>query len=1061
MPTMKRAKILSASAGSGKTFQLAYKYIRDVIERPELYHNILAVTFTNKATEEMKSRILREIHTLATGQKSPYTQMLIEELGVSEAMVRKQALNAQTLILHNYSRFTILTIDRFFQRIIRAFIRELGIDLNYNLEIDPTMLLTRSADTLIEKIAQNEELKHWLLEFAEERINDGTRWDMRGDLCSLGKEIFKERIRQRMKLKQSKAELRDIVNNLSARCKKAKDDLTACAEDALAIMAHYGVSHDMFKGASSSFVGYFKRYATGDMKEPTATMLKAIDDIDAWYTKSANANVREAAIELQPYLKRAYELYNIAIKQINTTKLIRENYRSFALLTDLHDEITDICDKENIMLLGQTKGILSTLIDNSNTPFIYEKVGNRFERFMIDEFQDTSVSEWDNMLPLLQNAMASSDKCSVFIVGDVKQSIYRWRGGDWQLLQSIAQNDLGTEDVEIVHLKENYRSLGNIIKFNNSIISRVVEIDNHYLNESITAALKAGNIDNKLYTSLHNILERAYAEHAQEIATSKKEEGYARLSIYDTTTMDSPFIEAIEDAIKRGYRYSDILILVRGANDGQKVANQLFAYKEKMFTAEGKQGFNILTSDALTIESSKVTDFIIAVMRLCANPCNDIERGVYNRFLRLPFDHTFDDQERELLARISHLSPMEAFELIVSSYKLDNDKENIAFLQAMHEQVVSYSTSRNGDIQRYLKWWEERGKDDSISVEMTDNTIEITTIHKAKGLERPIVIIPYCKWDTTPRSALRSVVWASANKDAGEIANIGDMPVIYGSDMQNSSFTAHYYQEMVMSHVDAINLLYVALTRASEELYLYVPSRLNKKSETQNISSTAPLLTTAIKTLPCRIEEHSNELGHCMIEYHYGQQLAAPLPKRHDSASKDIILDNYISHKPDIKVRYPSSRYSAEGLKCGSSQQQYGIKLHSLFERADNEEQLFAAIRELENNAIIGATDIPQLEASIRKSLDIPCVKEWFNYEWDDIKREAEIISLTDIYRPDRVMIKGRKAIVVDYKFGEKTDNRYKQQVKRYIELLREMSLYDTIEGYVWYISLGEVVKVD
>ncbi|MBO5972044.1 MAG: UvrD-helicase domain-containing protein, partial [Alistipes sp.] len=499
---MKRAKILSASAGSGKTYQLAYKYVRDIVEHPELYRAILAVTFTNKATEEMKSRILREIHILASGDKSNYLKNLCRELDMTETMVRKQALRARTLILHDYSRFSILTIDKFFQRIIRAFIKELGIDLNYNIELDPTMLLSRSADNLVEKITQNEELKRWMLEFAEERINDGTRWDMRGDLRSLGQEIFKESSHERMKLRKSKEELGKIVANAMSEAESCKSKLKALGEEAVEIIAQRGLSADMFKDKSRSFVFKFFKYAAGELSEPTASMLKATDSIEAWYGKDAGANVRDAATALQPILCKICELYPSVVRKVNTARLLKNNYRSFALLADMREQVTQICDKENIMVLGETKHILSKFVDGSNAPFIYEKVGNRFERFMIDEFQDTSVREWQNMLPLLQNAMSESETCSVVIVGDVKQSIYRWRGGDWRLLQEGAVNDLGSQNVAIDRLEHNFRSLEKVVDFNSNVIDAVVRVDNNHLNNILDNALNNGDISKSLHSSL-------------------------------------------------------------------------------------------------------------------------------------------------------------------------------------------------------------------------------------------------------------------------------------------------------------------------------------------------------------------------------------------------------------------------------------------------------------------------------------------------------------------------------------------------------------------------------
>lgn len=1055
---MKRAKILSASAGSGKTYQLAYKYVRDVVEHPELYRSILAVTFTNKATEEMKSRILSEIDTLASGRKSSYMKALTSELHLSEDAVIERALRARQLILHDYSRFTILTIDRFFQRIIRAFIKELGIELNYNIELDTSTLLARSADTLIESITQKEELKEWLLEFAEERIADGDRWDMRGDLRDLGSEIFKEQSRERLKLQLSKSKLREIVERMTKQTEIIKCKMATLGANGVACMERNGLAYSAFKGSSNSFARCFARCAAGEFIAPTTTMLKAADDIEQWYKKSDGAHIKAAAMELQPILKEICEVYSSGIEHINTAALLRENYRSFALLSDLYNKVLDICDKENTMVLGETKHILSTFINDSNAPFIYEKVGNRFERFMIDEFQDTSVAEWRNMLPLLQNAMASSEECSVFIVGDVKQSIYRWRGGDWRLLQHSAKQMLGDESVAVEHLDSNYRSLSQIVEFNNAIIGQVVAIDNQFLNDALNEARANGSINERLHASLSGIVADAYSKHTQIPARKSEEVGYAETTIYDTSLMESPFIEAIESAIERGYRYRDILILVRGATDGRKVADALFAHKARVM-AEGRVGFNVLTSDVLTIESNAITEFIIAIFRLTANIGNDIERGVYNRFLGKPLDHKFDDEELNLLHTISHLSPMEAFELIVERFNLNEQRENIAYLQAMHEQVITFTTSRNADIQRYLKWWDEKGRNEALSVEMTDDTIEIMTIHKAKGLERPVVILPYAKWDTTPRAVLRPVVWAKAEDQSSDAASVGEFPVIFGSQMQQSSFSDEYYREMVMSHVDAVNLLYVALTRASEELYIYIPSKLNGKSQSDTLSSIVPLMSKAIRAIAPTPQLYTSEEGNMREVYSMGKPITTHAQGK-SSHTEDILLCDYPTHTPELRISMPTKRYSEDGLKAGTPERELGIRLHRIFERSRNVEELHNAINALEEDCLIGANEALSLRKNIERAMENPTINEWFTHEWDDIKNEAEIITPDDMRRPDRVMIEGRRAVVVDYKFGHIKNRAYERQVSDYMRLIEQMGLYDTIEGYVWYISLGEVVAL-
>lgn len=1055
-----RAKILSASAGSGKTYQLAYKYVHDVIEQPELYRAILAVTFTNKATEEMKSRILQEIDILASGRKSSYMKDLCVELGLNEQMVRSRALRARTLILHDYSRFSVLTIDKFFQRIIRAFIKELGIDLNYNIELDPSQLLARGADNLVEKIVENDELRRWMLEFAEERLNSGHRWDMRGDLRALGVEIFKEGSRERMKMQHSKAQLGEIVAHAVAEADRAKLQLREHAQSMVDVMAKHGVSPEMFKGASRSFAFKFQKYADGEFAAPTTSMIKAAESIQEWYGKDATGGVRTAAEELQPMLVDLCDMYEKTARQANTAKLLSDNYRSFALLADLHNEVTHICDKENIMILGETKHILSTFIDDSNAPFIYEKVGNRYERFMIDEFQDTSVREWENMLPLLQNAMASSDKCSVLIVGDVKQSIYRWRGGDWRLLHERAKHDLGSSNVIIKPLEHNYRSLENIVEFNNKIISNVVDIDNNYLNSVLDQALQSEKISQYTYQSLYGIMKLAYTKHAQIPGIKRSDKGFAEMTLYDPGLTNSPFIEAIEDAIRRGYRYRDILILVRGATDGYKVAEQLFKYKEERFTSRGEVGFNVLTADSLTIENNDVVNFVIANMRLAIDIDNHIERGIYIRFLGKQFDYQFNDDERGFFNRIAHVSPLEAFEEIVMRHSLHELYDSIAYLQAIHEGILSFSITRVADIQRYLKWWEEHGRTATLSVDMTDDTIEISTVHKAKGLERSVVIIPYCKWDTTPMASMQPVVWSKPSNS--ELSTIGEFPVTYGNAMQNSYFTDDYYNELVMSHVDGVNLLYVAMTRAAKELYMYVPTRLNTKNKkSESINNIIPLLTRAIENVATEPEIYNGEEGVARKVYRYGTKLSDGGCEEKKTKRESVILHNYESHAPEIQIRYPSRRFKDEGLSFGNNMRIMGLRLHKLFEDSTTIDDIHTKLRQMESQSLISEDDATHLRVALQRAMSNDVVAEWFSDCWDEVKSEAEIISRHVTRRPDRVMIKDDRAVVVDYKFGEMVNPTYAPQVAAYMTLLHEMGLYSTIEGYVWYISLGKIERID
>lgn len=1051
---MKRAKILSASAGSGKTYQLTYNYIREVLKEPHRYRAILAITFTNKATEEMKSRILREINILALHGNSPYIDDLCNELEINRDEIYRRALKAQTHILHDYSRFSVMTIDRFFQRILRAFIRELGIDLNYSIELNTKSLLRHSAENLIEYIATNEELREWMLKFTEEHIDNANKWDISEQLTSLGKQLFNNNERRLISMEQTKEELSQIINQYKAESSRLNDEIIERSQRVIRDSQAIGLDIEKFASKQRGFMGTIKKYSEGEVCAPTKNLINASSDINSWFTAANQKHTARISQELFDNVATICELA-LKLEKINSSnKALLTNYHSFALLADLHKQITLIYSDENIMTLDEAKNRLSQFIDGNNTPFIYEKVGNRYERFMIDEFQDTSTREWNNLLPLLENAMASSDEESVFIVGDVKQSIYRWRGGDWRLLSSKAISDLGAENVTISHLENNYRSLPKVVDFNNRLIGEVVKIDNQNLNSALYEAKSEGSIAQKTYDSHYNIISTAYAKHSQNPAKKTTREGYAQLHLFEDKN-NSPFIEAIEGAIARGYKYSDILILVRAEKESREVCNALFKYKQEKFIAQGKTGFNILEASSLKISAGDIVQFIISVFRLAVNPKNGIERGIYNKYLKRPFHQMLNSDELESLKHISHLSPLEAFEYIVNLYNLHEHKADIAYLQALHDEVISFTANRISDLQHFLVWWDDKGCEQNIITEMDDNTIEVMTIHKSKGLERPIVIIPYCNWDIVTDSRLKPIVWAQAEGEDG-LPDIKAFPVVLNKELGKSIFSNDYFEECVMMHIDAINLLYVAFTRAADELYIYAPSQYSANDITSLVARAAELICGEAKVI-------LNEDGTPTINkiYSFGTQ-TSPEQKSKDSTERCTLLNEYTTHRPNIKIRYPRQRFGEEGMLPGSSMLKQGIRMHRIFEKANNEEDILRELNRIEQECLIDSNEAITLRAKITEAMQNPIVKDWFSNRWSDVRNEAEIITTNkEIRRPDKVLIDGRNAVVVDFKFGENTSPSYHKQVKEYMTLLHDMGRYDNIEGYIWYIARGEVVKVE
>ena len=1058
--TQKRAVIVPASAGSGKTYRIAHEYIYDVLRNrfdeegvpyfdKSFYKRILAVTFTNKATEEMKSRILKEIHLLASGQKSDHLAELIKETTLDEATLRKRAKIVRSLILHDYSHFTVLTNDTFFQRILRAFVRELGIDMNFTTELDTAPIVTKSVEALIENITKNKELRSWLEELTAERISDGERWDIRGAITALNGELFKESTREIIEKSGDKESLNQAIKRFSAVVDKGKKSLMAKGKQALNLISTRGYSHDSFK---LGFTKIFDKVADGTLdKISDATLRHLTDTPEEWFNKGkATPELIVLAKELQTLFVDIYNDYIDLRTLENTHRILARNYRGFALLRDLQKEVEGICREENSMLLSETKHAISGFISNTEAPFIYEKVGNYFDKFMIDEFQDTSFKEWQNFLPLLHNAMAQSSDTSVLVVGDVKQSIYRWRGGDWRILGGEVESKL--VDCEKVPLKNNWRSLPNIVEFNNSLFSSVVERENEKLNSRLDEAGVANRISVECRSELYDTLKKAYAEHTQIPRRKHTLDGYVSI-VAPTEEAGAElvgesgmplYIERIKSVLERGFLPRDITILVRKNSEGMAIAEELLYYRD-MFPES--LWFDITTEEALSLAVSPAVKLIIAVMRLAINR-NDVTSLVqYNHLHKNNlFGAELSEEESKFLDSIRMMSPEEAFNHITIRYADDLEGQT-AYVLALHEQISRFSVGKIADIALFDKWWREKGDSLSVRVERSERAIEILTIHKAKGLENKVVVIPRCSWSLEPIDSsgyVSNIVWSKAAPNE-HLDEIGLFPVSFNRSVGESLFADGYFREVIYTCVDALNMLYVATTRAKEQLHIFLP---NKKRGNTIDSMLLDLYSNRMQQQKvCR-------------QYEIGL-FDGPEPEEADKNVEDAttVIKRYSVSPVDVKLRTSVSRYfSDEGIE--QTPRSMGIRMHKAFEGATTREDIFANLDEMLINGELSNADVADLKTKIAEALNSAIAAEWFDGSWDKLYCERNIVSDKLLMkRPDRVMIRGDKAVVVDYKFGEE-DNRHSQQVSSYMKKLQEMG-YRLIEGFVWYVSAGKIVQID
>ena len=567
------------------------------------------------------------------------------------------------------------------------------------------------------------------------------------------------------------------------------------------------------------------------------------------------------------------------------------------------------------------------------------------------------------------------------------------------------------------------------------MIERVVANVNTTLNDEITQARSNGSITESLYTELHSTLAHAYTRHSQESPNSDRESGFVEVVKYRD---EPPLIDRICGAIDRGYRPCDILILTRKRGDATQVAKILLEFKSN--NSDPQYNFDVMTQEALVVGGALVSRFIIAVMMLSINPTDTIQRSIYNQFLDAPYlNEELDDSALEFLGRVRMLSPIEAFENIVIKYDLNKKSENIAYVQAIHDQVINFSNSRIGDIALFVEWWHEKGSTKSISVERSLNAIEVLTIHKAKGLEKKVVIIPYTNWDMDQRSSgmIRPVVWADEG-ERDEKYFEGSFPVFYKKSMGNSLFAADYYRERIYSHLDSINLLYVALTRAAESLHVFIPTteKGNGKGVGQPIVDVVGLM------------EFDREQEDGVECYSRGDRGAAVTPEE-ESASNIFIIDRYDSSPTDLRLRIATQPRGDEEV---NHPRHMGVLLHAAFEGARSYDDICRSLELTHKNGHINGDELTLLRKRVDEAMESPEVARWFGNEWDMVRCECEIITPKgDLLRPDRVMIKGDECIVVDYKFGELHTPKHQRQVDRYVSTLKSMG-YKHVEGHVWYV---------
>ena len=1002
--------IYKASAGSGKTHTLAHKYVDILLQAKadtEAYKHILAVTFTNKATEEMKSRIVSILYDLSQGKGQ-------ELEGLDAAGAAKVSARAKTIltsILHDYSNFQVTTIDKFFQQIFRSFARELGRYSNYRVELSDEDVLAHAIDEMLSGLdeagsAEADKIYEIVNGFALDQWRYNSKSKYTDQLLDFAKLFVKEDFKKKSSDYDSDVDRIDSVGeNAAEYVKKFESDLIDLAGKALALIKAHGLDLADFKGGKNGAMQKLPAYASGDMPLLTDNQ-KAMfrGGPDEWFAaKNAKAMLPLAmaacsgAEGLDTLLTGIVDLFENDYAKYRTALVIRGNLGVMKVFGGIYDALGKYLKENNLMLLGETTSALHSMIGESDTPFIYERIGSWLDHYLLDEFQDFSLMQWDNFRPLL--AQSLDEGGDNLIVGDVKQSIYRWRGSDWNTLEEGIDPDLKGKNLKHETLGKNYRSDKEIVEFNNDFF------------ETITSRV-GGSFEG------NETIAKVYADCRQTPVSTGG--GHVKVTFYTgkDENNDVPSLAMLKDEIFRldslGYPRSAIYVLVRTNKEGEAAAARLIA-----------DGIDVITEESLTVGSSGYVQRVVAVLKYMVNPDDKVNAQVISE---IGLDVASVD--------FSGNSLYDICENIVRSLGEQLLSGQMPYLMAFMDLVLDYMRDNGSDIAAFVKWWEETGFKQAISAPRGANAVRIMTIHKAKGLGCPVVIMPFFHEPLTPYRS--NYMWCS---DEDEFET-GLMPVEFKKEVAETSLRGEYEKEALYYKMDALNTAYVAFTRAERELIVYA-----------QVASKKPGISDILmKYLAGKTEDNVYEQG---------------VPGKFVPKEEDVIgsirLDGYKSvpmegTSSDRRLEFVcrgSDFFDSEGRDAARER---GIVLHDILSRVVTGDDIEPSVA-----AEVASGELPEekrdaTESIVKSMLDTVRDYRWFNKDVTVFNEVAVIDPDGIIHRPDRVIIDGGKAIVVDYKFGARHSG-YRRQVGQYVDMLRQMG-YAEVEGYLWYAAEHNIEKV-
>jgi ATP-dependent exoDNAse (exonuclease V) beta subunit len=1054
--------IYKASAGSGKTYTLANDYLSLALSNDfdAKYKNILAITFTNKAAYEMKHRVMEYLQNIGkeiiTDDKYlTILNIIHQKTNSPKETIQKRANKTLNHILHNYSDFNISTIDKFMVRVVKSFNIELKLPFNFEIEMDIDSIKKEALEKLISKTGEDKELTSYLFNYIKDTIEEDNNWKFEDVVLKLyGKseenegKIYLNQLNQFSfeEFTQKRQYLREKIN---AYHKKSEEWLKKINKNFIDLNID---PDNLVQGRGTR--GIFLALAQSILDEKfykeskiSATSEKIID-LNIKWTKnpSKSGDLDEILLPIRNDFRDFIHYKQQNLPLVNLYKQINNSFFSLTLLTKLHQEILALKAEKNIVFLSEFNDKINEFVLHQPVPFIYEKIGERFEHYLIDEFQDTSTTQWQNLLPLVENSLSNNKKN--IIVGDIKQAIYRWRGGDVDQFKSLPQNHYPTDN-PIIHLRyqslqqhfdkntaaltTNWRSLPNIISFNNTLLG-------YYIN------LKPKE------------LQQYYEDFTQQFNPEKKG-GFVEMKFWNKKndgelTLDW-IKETIEDALLRNYKYSDIAIITRKNKENKLVASYLTEI-----------GIPIKSDESLSLNQSNEVVFVMNIYQLLFDKNNknaivsatDYLLDKHNQFNfkshqeilknKKSFDHfknflteTFNIQ----LPIFNAYSSYELLEEIIALFKINT---NDPFIQFFLNVMIKKNKETAVDI---IDWWEEKKEKIFIAIPDSFNAVNILTTHKSKGLEFDIVIIPFVD-EITKLDYKQNTVWVNTeNYDCG----IPCALINLNKNLIEDDFIPEIKDEILKIELDNLNLLYVAITRAAKELYIF--------GEEPGSGSENRILYDFIQNSSNLKLNDNLQIDFKSLQFGYKQSLYAKknIEQNYNQTNNDLLNTDW---RKKVKISYTAPTIWNVPINSNESfdlldPRKYGNLIHEIFAKLNIDFNYKEVIKEFKNNGLLDyETEIELISIFEKASKNEDLLSIWKNQtHWI----EREIIApdyKQKKFRPDRIIFNNENTYILDFKTGEENE-KDKKQILSYKKIVQDITKKQ-IQCFLYYTQYDKLIQV-